>query len=286
MNDALRIIRFAEYEADLRSGELRRQGHRLKLQEKPFQVLAALLIRPGELVTREELRQSLWPADTFVDFEHGLNTAVNKVREALRDSANDPRFIETLPRRGYRFIGTVDGFSASEKASKAQTKMQPATSVPGKSELPTAPRYASRGLLLLIELAYLVSYIAALHYLLWVRMLARFSFGPVQAVTVISFIVLWCAMGLPIRFYLLFALSFDYHLLGEKFRRLFPFLLFIDEFWSAMTLFLVPTIGLGFAFPLFVLAIYSPFAQRTLVQMAYPGQQHSPQRTQRNTEER
>ena len=98
------IIRFAEYVADLRSGELWRQGHRLKLQDKPFQVLAALLLRPGELVSREELRQSLWAADTFVDFEHGLNTAVNKVREALRDSANNPRFIETLPRRGYRFI--------------------------------------------------------------------------------------------------------------------------------------------------------------------------------------
>jgi cholera toxin transcriptional activator len=270
VNQGPPTLRFAEYEADLRSGELRRQGHRLKLQDKPFQVLAALLTRPGELVTREELRQSLWPADTFVDFEHGLNTAVNKVREALRDSANDPRFIETLPRRGYRFIGTVDNSSASDGASTSQTETQPAASLPsGKSELPTAPRYASRGLLLLIELAYLVSYIAALHYLLWVRMLARFSFGPVQALTIVSSIILWCAMGLPVRFYLLFALSFDYHLLGEKFRRLFPFLLFIDEFWSAMTLFLIPTIGLGFAFPLFVLAIYSPFAQRTLMQMAY-----------------
>src|SRR5579859_7933368 len=134
------VVRFAEYEADLRSGELRRQGHRLKLQEKPFQVLAALLARPGELVTREELRQSLWPADTFVDFEHGLNTAVNKVREALRDSANDPRFIETLPRRGYRFIGPVDseGPNAAENAARiAETEHAP--SLPNsKSELPTA----------------------------------------------------------------------------------------------------------------------------------------------------
>jgi cholera toxin transcriptional activator len=222
------------------------------------------------------LRQSLWPADTFVDFEHGLNTAVNKVREALRDSANDPRFIETLPRRGYRFIGTIDNSSASETTSKSQTEAQHPASLPsGKSELPSAPRLASRGLLLLIELAYLVSYVAALHYLLWVRMLARFSFGPVQALTIVSSIILWCAMGLPVRFYLLFALTFDYHLLGEKFRRLFPFLLFIDEFWSAMTLFLVPTIGLGFGFPLFVLAIYSPFAQRTLIRMAYPEKQNA-----------
>jgi len=265
------VVRFAEYEADLRSGELSRQGHRLKLQEKPFHVLAALLARPGELVTREELRQSLWPADTFVDFEHGLNTAVNKVREALRDSANNPRFIETLPRRGYRFIGQVDSTQSQiEKAESVAEKGQAPSLPSDTSELPTAPRPAARGLLFLIELAYLTSYIAALHHLIWVRMLAKFSFGPVRALTIASSIILLCAMGLPIRFYLSFALAFDYHLLGEKFRRLFPLLLFIDILWSAMTLFVIPKIGLGFGFALFVLAIYSPFAQRTLVRMAYP----------------
>jgi cholera toxin transcriptional activator len=264
------LIRFAEFVVDLRSGELWRQGHRIRLQEKPFQVLSALLARPGELITREEMRQSLWPSDTFVDFEHGLNTAVNKVREALRDSAASPRFIETLPRRGYRFIGPLSTPSAvASSCAGAETGGTPGLSVPA-GELPRAPRTAARLLLLLIEAAYLISYIGALHYLLWVRMLARFSFGPVQAITVTSSIILWCAMGVPTRFYLLFALAFDYHLLGEKFRRLFPFLLVIDEFWSGMALFLVPTIGLGFGFALFVAAIYSPFAQRTLVRMAYP----------------
>jgi cholera toxin transcriptional activator len=273
MNQGPSVIRFAEYEADLRSGELRRQGHRLKLQDKPFQVLAALLQKPGELITREELRQSLWAADTFVDFEHGLNTAVNKVREALRDSANNPRFIETLPRRGYRFIGPINNLGKGENELAPQAEMLSAAagvSAAQKSELPTAPRPAARGLLLLIEGAYLVSYIAALHYLIWVRMLARFSFGPAQSFTIASLIVLWCALGLPLRFYLCFAILFDYDFLGPKFRRLFPFLLSIDEVWSAMTFFLIPTIGLGFAFPLFVLAVYSPFAQRTLVRMAYP----------------
>ena len=273
MNQGPSVIRFAEYEADLRSGELLRQGHRLRLQDKPFQVLAALLQRPGELVTREELRQSLWAADTFVDFEHGLNTAVNKVREALRDSANNPRFIETLPRRGYRFIGPINNSGKNETVSPSQADTQSLAvdvSTAPKKDLPTAPRPAARGLLLLIEGAYLVSYIAALHYLIWVRMLARFSFGPAQSFTIASLIVLWCALGLPLRFYLCFAILFDYDFLGQKFRRLFPFLLSIDEVWSAMTFFLVPTIGLGFAFPLFVLAVYSPFAQRTLVRMAYP----------------
>jgi len=128
------IIRFAEYVADLRSGELWRQGHRLKLQDKPFQVLAALLLRPGELVSREELRQSLWAADTFVDFEHGLNTAVNKVREALRDSANNPRFIETLPRRGYRFIGAVSTGSQAHSEPIRSLAVLPLENLSGDPE--------------------------------------------------------------------------------------------------------------------------------------------------------
>jgi len=103
----VRIIRFGTYEADVRSGELRKHGIRLRLQEQPFQVLCLLLERPGELVTREELRQRLWPADTFVDFDHGLNTAMNKLRDVLGDSAANPKFVETLAKRGYRFVGPL-----------------------------------------------------------------------------------------------------------------------------------------------------------------------------------
>jgi TolB-like protein/DNA-binding winged helix-turn-helix (wHTH) protein/Tfp pilus assembly protein PilF len=103
------ILRFGVFEVDLRSGELRKQGVRIKLQEQPFHVLTVLLQRPGDVVTREELRAQNWPADTFVDFDNSLNTAINKLREALGDSADNPRFIETLPRRGYRFIVPVDG---------------------------------------------------------------------------------------------------------------------------------------------------------------------------------
>src|SRR5258708_28641713 len=105
------ILRFATFEVDPRVGELRKQGKRLRLQDQPFQVLAVLLQRPGDVVTREELRSQIWSRDTFVDFDNGLNTAINKLREALRDSADNPRFIETLPRRGYRFLApiSVDG---------------------------------------------------------------------------------------------------------------------------------------------------------------------------------
>src|SRR5438093_2715532 len=101
------VLRFGTFEADRRSGELRKHGRRIKLQDQPFQILLTLLDRPGELVTREELGLKLWPKDTFVDFDHGLNNAMNRLREVLGDSAEAPRFIETLPKRGYRFITDV-----------------------------------------------------------------------------------------------------------------------------------------------------------------------------------
>ena len=107
-----RVTRFGIFEVDLQSGELRKAGLKLKLTGQPFQVLAILLEHPGEVVTREELQKRLWP-DTFVDIDHNLNTAINKIREALDDSAESPRFVETLPRRGYRFIAPINHENAS-----------------------------------------------------------------------------------------------------------------------------------------------------------------------------
>src|SRR5712675_1399925 len=102
-----RLLRFGDFEVDLRSGELRKAGVKLKFGGQPFQVLSILLEQPGDVVTREELQKRLWP-DTFVDVDHNLNTAINKIREVLGDSAESPRFVETLPRRGYRFIGELE----------------------------------------------------------------------------------------------------------------------------------------------------------------------------------
>src|SRR5438309_2759843 len=101
-------IRFAAFELDSRASELRKQGAKVKLQEQPFQILQVLLQRPGEVVTREELQQKIWPSDTFVDFDHGINNAIKRLREALGDAAETPHYIETLPRRGYRFIGKIE----------------------------------------------------------------------------------------------------------------------------------------------------------------------------------
>jgi Tol biopolymer transport system component/DNA-binding winged helix-turn-helix (wHTH) protein len=111
--DSQRLVRFGSYEVDLPAGELKKCGVRLKLSGQPFQVLAILLEQPGEVVTREELQKRLWP-DTFVDVDHNLNTAINKIREVLGDSADSPRFVETLPRRGYRFVAQVEGNGAAK----------------------------------------------------------------------------------------------------------------------------------------------------------------------------
>ena len=121
---------FGTFDVDLEAGELRRNGLKLKLQEKPFQMLAMLLERPGEVVTREALRERLWAADTFVDFDHGLNTATRKLRQALGDSAENPRFIETLARRGYRFIAPVASVGAAGATSPVDARPDPADATP------------------------------------------------------------------------------------------------------------------------------------------------------------
>lgn len=137
-----RPIRFAEFEVDPRAGELRKLGAKIKLQEQPFQVLVMLLERPGEVVTREELHQGIWPADTLVDFENGLNKAINKLRVALGDSAENPRFVETLPRHGYRFTGSID--RVVDYQNPTEDAIPPLlTTSPSSSGLPEAAHVAT-----------------------------------------------------------------------------------------------------------------------------------------------
>src|ERR1700719_1232350 len=123
-------VHFREFKLDLRTRELRSNGNRSYLQEQPFQVLAVLLARPGQLITRDELMKQLWPSDTFVDFDRSLNKAVNRLREALDDSAEQPRFIETVPRRGYRFIGPV---SDDHRNGNVPTGVSPVQEIPLQS---------------------------------------------------------------------------------------------------------------------------------------------------------
>src|SRR5665213_408995 len=145
--------RFGVFEADSTTGELRRRGIRVKLHSQPFQLFFLLLDRPGEVLTREEICRELWPGDTFVDYEHGVNSAVNRLREAIGDTASNPRFIETLARRGYRFVAPVervapigDSPAAEASASSGQTAIsaEPETKprlriLASPEELPKAP---------------------------------------------------------------------------------------------------------------------------------------------------
>lgn len=135
------LVRFGPYEADLLSGELRKSGIRLKIQDRPFQILAILLEQPGQMVTREQLQKRLWPEDTFVDFEHGLNTAINKLRQVLSDEADNPRFIETLPKRGYRFIAPVSPSALSGAVQEREPFRD--TPLPGPEVIQTVPQEAA-----------------------------------------------------------------------------------------------------------------------------------------------
>lgn len=263
------VFRFGIYEADTRSGELRKNGAKLKVQGQPFEVLIALLARPGEVVTREELRLRLWPSDTFVDFDHGLNTAINKLRDLLGDTASNPRFIETVPKRGYRFLAPVQAPDASPSVNSttdATTAMPPAaaaapTAIAELHELPRINRALGRSLLILIQIMYLCFYIAAL----W-----KLKAGVVGDWRVFMAIIVSAVIAIPLRLYLLTAAAFDYRRLGENFRKLWPAVFFFDLLWALSPFLLLHEIGFGLAFGACAALLYVPFSQRTLIRMTYP----------------
>jgi len=273
-----RVARFGVFELDLSAGELRKSGVRLRLQEQPFQVLALLLERAGDVVTREELRQKLWPSDTFVDFDHSLNTAINKVREVLGDSAASPRYVETLARRGYRFIAPVEknGWSDNANPAPAQTaspELYPSlVRLHPELEVPIPHRGVTRGLFALVQVMYLSFYLAALFRLHAIQNIAD-GFLPLWGATTLAGAVMVTAgVGIPLRLYLISAVSFDHQRLGEKFRQLFPFVLALDQLWAVAPFLLMQKIGLGAAFAASAALLYLPFSERTLIRMAYVGQ--------------
>lgn len=137
-------VRFGVFQVDLQAGELRKQGVRIKLREQPFQILSLLLERPGQLVSRDELQRKLWPADTFVDFDRGLNKAITYLREALGDSADNPRFIETLPKRGYRFLASVENSNPIETPAHPDTPPSQPVHLPPAALPPTTDRPSIR----------------------------------------------------------------------------------------------------------------------------------------------
>jgi DNA-binding winged helix-turn-helix (wHTH) protein len=287
-----RVARFGVFELDLSAGELRKSGVKLRLQGQPYQVLALLLERAGEVVTREELQQKLWPSDTFVDFDHSLNTAINKVRDALGDSASSPRYVETLARRGYRFIAPVqtldqtvaagetpldhsEGTTASQvhapTATVSSDRDSSTTPLHPELDVPIPRRALTRGLFALSQIMYLAFYLTALFRLHDVQAVADSFLPEWGATALVGTVMVTAGVGIPLRCYLLSAVGFDYRRLGEKFRRIFPLVLALDQLWAVAPFLLIQEIGLGAAFAVSAALLYLPFSERTLIRMAYVG---------------
>ena len=264
-------FRFGVFELDIVARELRKSGIRLKLQDQPFQVLLIMLERPGELISRDELRQKLWKSDTFVDFDHSLNTVINKLRDALGDSASSPRYIETLAKRGYRFLAPVEALNG-ERETPASPADQPATPVSAASllthphELPSVPPGYVRLLFALIQIMYLSFYISALARLSAIQELFDRKLGAgANWITIV--LVVSAAVGIPLRLYLLSYVAFDVKDLSRKFLPIFISTFILDELWALSPFLLAPQIGLGLALAATAALVYVPFAERTSVLM-------------------
>lgn len=274
-----RSYRFGVFELDAQTGELRRKGMRVKLHTQPFQVLSMLLERPGEMLTRDEICRELWPDGTFVDYEHGLNSAINRLREALGDKASNPRFIETLARRGYRFLAPVERISVPED----ETVEMPPVLLPMESpklpvtkssyvgsvlatpqDLPQASSAVVRALFLLLQVMYLGFYVGALANLAEIEeLLASLSVsGKVFAALIVT-----AAILIPVRIFLFCAVLFRAPGMRMKFGKIWWLLLPMDALWSLAPFLLLHHIPYGLALACMAPLVYSPFAQRSLILM-------------------
>ena len=273
-DNAGRIFRFGVFEANEAAGELRKHGVRIKLHSQPFKVLLLLVERPMGIVTREEMRQRLWGTETFVDFDHGLNTAVNRIREALGDSASAPRYVETISGKGYRFLAPVTvapdaeiGNGASVPPAPLSPALLPSgTLLTSPDELPAASRMLVRTLLLLIQTMYLGFYVGALANLTEIDEIFLETGLPHPA-AVMSLLVATAAVLIPVRLFIVVAVALDFQNLPSKFSRLFPVLLVLDLLWAVSPFLLIHHINTGLALGLSAPLVYLPFAQRSLVLM-------------------
>ena len=284
-----RRYRFGSFEADAATGELRRQGIRIKLKAQPFQVLILLLERPGELLTRDEISRELWPDGTFVDYDHGVNSAVNRIREALGDTASNPRFVGTLARRGYRFLAPVEAIALHD-APSLQDSEAPSSVSSEEKAVPTEPAADHRGrilaspyelpaasypvvqtLFVLLQVMYMGFYVGALANLAEIEDLLS-ALPP--ATHALSVTMVTAAILIPVRAFVLAAVLFHAPGARDKFLKIWRFLLTLDELWALSPFLLLHHISFGLALSCTALLVYSPFAQRSLVLMGAGGVDH------------
>jgi cholera toxin transcriptional activator len=284
-----RRYRFGVFEADVPTGELRKHGVRIKLNAQPFQVLILLLDRPGEVLTREQIYRELWPEGTFVDSEHGVNSAVNRLRDALGDTASNPRFVETLSRRGYRFIAPVERIETGQDPG-ALIPIAVAEAVPlapepdpalfagvgilsSPEELPKTPYPVVQKLFVLFQLMYVGFYVGALANLPEIQGLL--SALP-KATIIFTVLIVTAGILLPVRAFLLSAVVFHPPRARQKILKIWPFLLLFDELWALSPFLLLHHINFGLALACTALLVYSPFAQRSLVLMGAGDMERKP----------
>jgi cholera toxin transcriptional activator len=270
--------RFGAFEVDAAAGELRRQGILIRLNGQPLQVLLLLLEHAGQLLTREEIARELWPDGTVVDYEHGVNSAVNRIREALGDSAGNSRFVQTLARRGYRFVAPVERINcndctkqsapevaAGEEKVAAETKGGQTSSILATADdLPKTSYAVVQTLFVLMQVMYVGFYVGALGNLSEIGDLL----APLpQAFELYLLVLVTAALMIPVRAFVLCAVLFHAPGVREKFLKLWPILLTLDVLWSLAPFLLLHHINFGVALACTTLLVYSPFAQRSLMLM-------------------
>ena len=272
----VRRYRFGTFEADTATGELRRQGIRIKLNAQPFQVLIMLLERPGEVLTRDEIARALWSDGTFVDYDHGVNSALNRIRDALGDTANNPRYVETLARRGYRFVAPVENLFDQTAPSTSSAPLHPDREFEGPQisigngilaspkELPRTSHKVVQALFLVLQLMYLGFYVGTLTNLAEIEELI--STLP-RSTLVLYGLIATAAILIPVRTFVFCAVLFRAPCVQRKFLKMWPGLLVADVAWALSPLLLMHHINTGLALACMALLVYSPFAQRSLMLM-------------------
>jgi DNA-binding winged helix-turn-helix (wHTH) protein len=268
-------IRFETFELDLQTGELHKAGSRVQLQDQPARLLAFLANRSGQLVTRDEIHRELWKDGEFVEFEHAVNTAIHKIRVALDDNTESPRIIETLPRKGYRFIASID-FLQEVAPSPGRDLAGPLPdSMPDVMEedfvLPLSAA-TSRVLFLLAQIPYVVTYLVVFYhwYNLDEALTRTFGYIPVEwSRPVLQVLAL---IGFSVRIYLIALVGWGHSDAGPRYRRLFPFLLLLDAIWAATPLLIQHSGGLALiSWASLILMGWLIFGQKTLMQRIEQG---------------
>jgi len=272
-------IRFESFELNLHTGELSKAGSRVQLQDQPARLLALLANRHGELVTRDEIHKELWKDGEFVEFEHAVNTAIRKIRIALEDTKDSPRIIETLPKKGYRFIAPVDvilDLSPPPAAPPAECPAAVSSPPPPQTgegfALPISVGMC-RVLFLLAQVPYVATYLAVFYhwYSLDQALMRTFITVPVEwGQFALQFLAL---LGFAVRIYLIGLVGWGHTDAGPRYRKLFPFLLFMDGLWAATPLLVQENTLLSWTG--LILMGWLIFGQRTLVRSIELNQQIS-----------